>query len=97
MCLCLNGEFAISCQGNDVFVFILNLNYSNFTLTEAKTYLSTTARMVANRGPLSNMCNPLQLESCMNGGQCLPTVDGYRCRCASGFTGRVCDISMFSN
>ncbi len=92
MCLCLNGEFAISCQGNDVFVFIWNLNYSNFTFTED---LTTTARMVANRSPLSNMCNPLQLESCMNGGQCLPTIDGYRCRCASGFTGSVCDISKF--
>ena len=29
----------------------------------------------------------------MNAGQCLLTMDGYQCLCASGFTGKLCQIS----
>lgn len=29
----------------------------------------------------------------MNRGQCLPTIDGYKCLCMEGYTGHFCEIS----
>ncbi len=43
------------------------------------------------------ICNPLNTENCMHGGQCLPMMNGYQCLCTAGYTGRFCEISNDSN
>lgn len=84
VCLCPNAQFAMSCE-------------------DSFKYPSTTARMLIQTPPpppplpttnsLEYYCNPLDLNSCMHGGQCLPLMNGYRCLCLPGYTGRYCEIS----
>jgi hypothetical protein len=92
VCLCPNAKFAMSCQGmgNDRFFFVLDLGFIG-----AVRYPITTARMLITTTRALDVCNPLNSESCMNGGQCLPMMNDYQCLCTSGFTGRFCEESKF--
>ncbi len=61
-------------------------------LTTARMLVTTTAAARSTKE-----CDPLERDSCMNGGQCLPMMKTYQCLCTSGFTGRFCEISKFRN
>jgi hypothetical protein len=51
--------------------------------------------MLISPTTLSEVCNPLDSESCMNGGQCLPMMNGYQCLCTTGYSGRFCETSKY--
>lgn len=53
----------------------------------------TTGRMLISAPQPLESCDSLKPNSCKNGGQCLPNIDGYQCLCTSGFTGKFCQIS----
>ena len=57
--------------------------------------LTTGCMLIAASSSSLEICDPLKPQSCMNGGQCLPTMDGYQCLCTSGFTGRFCQMSRW--
>jgi len=40
-------------------------------------------------GPLENFCAS---SPCLNGGQCIPTDGSFKCECATGFDGRICEL-----
>ena len=37
--------------------------------------------------------NACASQPCQNGAQCVDALDGYQCRCSSGFTGPTCSTS----
>ncbi|CAF1286573.1 unnamed protein product [Adineta steineri] len=40
-------------------------------------------------GPLENFCSS---SPCLNNGQCIPTDGSFKCQCATGFDGRICEL-----
>jgi hypothetical protein len=52
-------------------------------------YHQQSRRCERNLGPLENPCSS---QSCLNGGQCIPTDSWYQCQCAPGFDGPTCEL-----
>ncbi|CAF4272394.1 unnamed protein product [Rotaria socialis] len=71
-----------------------NGNFGISCSDEKKHPSTLTGRILANAAHLSDICNPLNPEGCMNGGKCLPTMEGYHCLCTASFTGRFCEIGI---
>lgn len=80
VCLCPTGQLAASCKNHEI------------RLTTGRMLIAPPPPSSSSSPPLET-CDPLKPQSCMNGGQCLPNIDGYQCLCTSGFMGRFCQIS----